>query len=135
MSWWPRRARRTSAGAWPPTGSRCASPGFFFSSRRPHTRSLRDWSSDVCSSDLADLGFRAYKMRPALGPDRDLETVRLMRKAVGPDFDLMVDAHTWWRMGDRSYDFATVERLARSEERRVGNEWRCWWAWVALSEG
>src|SRR5690349_23233667 len=27
---------------------------FFFSSRRRHTRSLRDWSSDVCSSDLAD---------------------------------------------------------------------------------
>src|SRR6266536_6641571 len=26
---------------------------FFFSSRRRHTRSTRDWSSDVCSSDLA----------------------------------------------------------------------------------
>src|SRR5436190_14520258 len=26
--------------------------GFFFSSRRRHTRSLCDWSSDVCSSDL-----------------------------------------------------------------------------------
>jgi L-alanine-DL-glutamate epimerase-like enolase superfamily enzyme len=63
---------------------------------------------------VAELGFRAYKMRPALGPEKDLETVRLMREAVGPDFDLMVDAHTWWRMGDRSYDFATVERLAES---------------------
>src|SRR5215469_11146167 len=29
---------------------------FFFSSRRRHTRSLRDWSSDVCSSDLTALG-------------------------------------------------------------------------------
>src|SRR5206468_7796365 len=28
---------------------------FFFSSRRRHTRSDRDWSSDVCSSDLAHL--------------------------------------------------------------------------------
>src|SRR5215471_15220111 len=28
---------------------------FFFSSRRRHTRSLRDWSSDVCSSDLGNL--------------------------------------------------------------------------------
>src|SRR6266536_931469 len=28
---------------------------FFFSSRRRHTRSTRDWSSDVCSSDLQDL--------------------------------------------------------------------------------
>src|SRR5699024_11564194 len=26
----------------------------FFSSRRRHTRSKRDWSSDVCSSDLSD---------------------------------------------------------------------------------
>src|SRR5699024_5522662 len=28
---------------------------FFFSSRRRHTRSKRDWSSDVCSSDLLAL--------------------------------------------------------------------------------
>src|SRR5699024_11834109 len=28
---------------------------FFFSSRRRHTRSKRDWSSDVCSSDLLRL--------------------------------------------------------------------------------
>src|SRR5260221_5707431 len=30
---------------------------FFFSSRRRHTRSLCDWSSDVCSSDLSALGL------------------------------------------------------------------------------
>src|SRR5574337_96726 len=30
---------------------------FFFSSRRRHTRLSGDWSSDVCSSDLADLGL------------------------------------------------------------------------------
>src|SRR5215471_423762 len=29
----------------------CLVRSFFFSSRRRHTRSLRDWSSDVCSSD------------------------------------------------------------------------------------
>src|SRR3989442_10790323 len=29
---------------------------FFFSSRRRHTRCGRDWSSDVCSSDLEDAG-------------------------------------------------------------------------------
>src|SRR5699024_12210176 len=29
---------------------------FFFSSRRRHTRSKRDWSSDVCSSDLKRSG-------------------------------------------------------------------------------
>src|SRR5699024_5369801 len=30
---------------------------FFFSSRRRHTRSKRDWSSDVCSSDLFDARY------------------------------------------------------------------------------
>src|SRR5690606_39539978 len=31
---------------------------FFFSSRRRHTRFSRDWSSDVCSSDLQKLDFQ-----------------------------------------------------------------------------
>jgi L-alanine-DL-glutamate epimerase-like enolase superfamily enzyme len=62
---------------------------------------------------VAGMGFRAYKMRPGRGPEKDLESVRLMRKAVGPDFDLMVDAHTWWRMGDRSYSAKTVDQMAK----------------------
>src|SRR2546429_5658242 len=32
--------------------SKVAVMSFFFSSRRRHTRCSRDWSSDVCSSDL-----------------------------------------------------------------------------------
>src|SRR6266498_4311934 len=36
---------------------------FFFSSRRRHTRCGRDWSSDVCSSDLLD-GIRAMESYP-----------------------------------------------------------------------
>src|SRR5215510_11418864 len=39
---------------------------FFFSSRRRHTRWPRDWSSDVCSSDL--LGLEAH-FRPRVGID------------------------------------------------------------------
>ncbi|MEA2698723.1 MAG: D-galactarolactone cycloisomerase [Myxococcales bacterium] len=58
------------------------------------------------------MGFSAYKMRPALGPDGDLETVEKMRRATGPGFGLMVDAHSWWRMGDKSYSPATVASLA-----------------------
>ncbi|MBI1791269.1 MAG: hypothetical protein HYR60_27390, partial [Acidobacteria bacterium] len=34
-------------------------------------------------------------------------------QAVGPDFDLMVDAHTWWRMGDRSYTPEIVDQMAK----------------------
>src|SRR6266852_7600576 len=41
---------RTYAGCW--WISTCF---FFFSSRRLHTRCYRDWSSDVCSSDLVEL--------------------------------------------------------------------------------
>src|SRR5699024_11549446 len=40
---------------------------FFFSSRRRHTRSKRDWSSDVCSSDL--LAEPAPEPEPTPDPD------------------------------------------------------------------
>src|SRR5256884_4115098 len=51
---------RMLCGSW--EGARIGGDGlgrlvvFFFSSRRRHTRCSRDWSSDVCSSDLQ---FRA----------------------------------------------------------------------------
>jgi L-alanine-DL-glutamate epimerase-like enolase superfamily enzyme len=61
---------------------------------------------------ISKQGFRAYKMRSGMGPAEDLETVRQMRDAVGPDFDLMVDAHTWWRMGDRNYVSGAIDKLA-----------------------
>src|SRR6266550_8220664 len=40
---------------------------FFFSSRRRHTRCSRDWSSDVCSSDLPSLRAspRRARARPS----------------------------------------------------------------------
>lgn len=62
---------------------------------------------------IAQMGFSAYKMRPALGPENDLRAVELMRKTVGPDAGLMIDAHSWWRMGDKSYSAETVTDLAR----------------------
>src|SRR5699024_11302169 len=37
---------------------------FFFSSRRRHTRSKRDWSSDVCSSDLSSSPPPIYLINP-----------------------------------------------------------------------
>src|SRR6202048_266787 len=47
---------------------------FFFSSRRRHTRSTRDWSSDVCSSDLA--GAVSQLLNEA--------TQRIARSSKGP---------------------------------------------------
>lgn len=61
---------------------------------------------------IQSMGFPAYKMRPALGPEEDLRTVELMRKNTGPDFGLMIDAHTWWRMGALDYTPDTVTSLA-----------------------
>src|SRR5699024_11614444 len=40
---------------------------FFFSSRRRHTRSKRDWSSDVCSSDLRGEALRVIPLLHRLG--------------------------------------------------------------------
>src|SRR5258707_7542996 len=71
---------------------------FFFSSRRRHTRYWRDWSSDVCSSDLA---FD--------GPLQRLELLCLSSKTGA----------ILWRRG------APAER---SEERRVGKECRSRWS-------
>src|SRR5438034_8105742 len=46
---------------------------FFFSSRRRHTRSLCDWSSDVCSSDLhVDHALAAARGDAVLGQQRAL---------------------------------------------------------------
>ena len=60
---------------------------------------------------IREAGFRGYKMRPGMGPEKDLKTVQLMRQAA-PELELMVDAHTWWRMGDRNYSQWEVEQLA-----------------------
>src|SRR6266513_5587633 len=45
---------------------------FFFSSRRRHTRSKRDWSSDVCSSDLP---VRSCQTEIAEVEGRNVETI------------------------------------------------------------
>src|SRR5690625_5629140 len=64
----------------------------FLSSRRRHTSWPRDWSSDVCSSDLVVQGRGEQPLR---GDEHDDE------------------------LG------AAAQLLVRSEERRVGKEWRC----------
>src|SRR5207249_9430694 len=49
-------------------------PAFFFSSKRRHTRSKRDWSSDVCSSDLTS-GRWIHVTRAGWLEKTDLESV------------------------------------------------------------
>src|SRR6266702_6945538 len=49
---------------------------FFFSSRRRHTRWPRDWSSDVCSSDLASGTVAAF----------NTSSMRILHGMIGPKF-------------------------------------------------
>src|SRR2546422_7845551 len=71
---------------------------FFFSSRRRHTRCSRDWSSDVCSSDLNNV-FRVDQNSSEL--------------YLAPPPGKLVDC---------------ANNVMRSEERRVGKECRSRWS-------
>src|SRR6266542_6707453 len=72
---------------------------FFFSSRRRHTRCYRDWSSDVCSSDLcAGRSSEGGSLVPALP------------------------------LAASSWDWIRNRLPVRSEERRVGKECRSRWS-------
>src|SRR5262245_64093560 len=74
---------------------------FFFSSRTRHTCCLSDWSSDVCSSDLAracDSSYVSNRMREQgilLGTDGPYHNVVKIRPPMpfdGGDADLLVEA-------------------------------------------
>src|ERR1019366_10044399 len=55
---------------------------FFFSRRRPHWLFVRDWGSDVCSSDLSSApGRRALRSGRGQFPARGSD--RINRKSVG----------------------------------------------------
>src|SRR3712207_8593002 len=60
---------------------------FFFSSRRRHTRYWRDWSSDVCSSDLASHLDFPLEGRTIVIVDDVLYTGRTVRAAIEALFD------------------------------------------------
>src|SRR5699024_11282649 len=77
---------------------------FFFSSRRRHTISKRDWSSDVCSSDLSGDKRRRWLPLTACG-------YRLLPGGISTP-----------RLAVK-----TQLATARSEERRVGKECRAQW--------
>src|SRR5690606_40313939 len=57
---------------------------FFFSSRRRHTRFSRDWSSDVCSSDLGAPQPKPHA-RHASSAEQDVETASVLLVAEQPD--------------------------------------------------
>src|SRR5438034_5536947 len=82
---------------------------FFFSSRRRHTSSLCDWSSDVCSSDLAST--------------RTPTSALAGEGQAGAEVGVRVDALL------RRHFEGPARGDDRSEERRVGKECRSRWSW------
>src|SRR5439155_15319243 len=92
---------------------------FFFSSRRRHTRWPRDWSSDVCSSDLfnrspGNLYSEVQKVH--LDPAAGYKIKLSLTRAIPP---IEVPPDTPW---------VKHIKIQRSEERRVGKEGRTRWS-------
>src|SRR5690606_39798600 len=90
---------------------------FFFSSRRRHTRFSRDWSSDVCSSDLeAQAHLAPLKVQGGLGARLGARPAqiggRASRNEGGGGAGIGLPGRV--RRG----------QAVRSEERRVGKEGR-----------
>src|SRR5438034_6276423 len=100
---------------------------FFFSSRRRHTRSLCDWSSDVCSSDLEPLTVEFMIGDPETAADQ----LQLSADSSDP---ILIPSTNIVFSGSGANRSATIRTgapvdqgqititLTRSEERRVGKE-------------
>src|SRR5690625_7143975 len=102
---------------------------FFFSSRRRHTRWPRDWSSDVCSSDLLLFDVPVDDFNTSLWDPlgeylRDLGVTIQLAQPV----EALHQRNESWQVttarDHTEYD-AVVLAADRSEERRVGKERGC----------
>src|SRR2546429_6731656 len=92
---------------------------FFFSSRRRHTRCSRDWSSDVCSSDLSGIVTLVTSVLTIVGISVVLVVLN-WKLALPVLFALPI----LWLMTRWFRD----QSERRSEERRVGKECRSRWS-------
>src|SRR2546428_2479018 len=91
---------------------------FFFSSRRRHTRSDRDWSSDVCSSDLDKVATTGL-VHGLIG------ILKHRAELVKAESLSYPNGSSACGVAFRTHSFLDKER---SEERRVGKECRSRWS-------
>src|SRR5207247_7100510 len=95
-----------------------------FSSRRRHTRSTRDWSSDVCSSDLPvtdrtlNPGYSLVITNVATDSDTPPQTLTFNLLSAPTNATLGASS------GVLSWRPLISQADTRSEERRVGKEGR-----------
>src|SRR5437763_10950190 len=93
---------------------------FFFSSRRRHTRYIGDWSSDVCSSDLAPAASDAGLV--TFTPD-DIDWEDEVRLAIEERVSLSPDALTGM---EASLRFAGPE----TPETKIFGRLSAWQNWI-----
>src|SRR5699024_11288683 len=101
---------------------------FFFSSRRRHTRSKRDWSSDVCSSDLKELDSKETSISGAKqlhGKELSYNNIQDANAAI----EIVTEFEGAAAVAVKHMNPCGIG-VGRSEERRVGMEWRWgeWWS-------
>src|SRR5690606_40028700 len=95
--------------------------------RRRHTRFSRDWSSDVCSSDLAADSDREARR---LATTQQMSFANLLRGARGLSQPPIDDIDSYWSPMEKAQAEKMLARSVigsrdtRSEERRVGKEGR-----------
>src|SRR5207253_8163551 len=98
--------------------------------RRRHTIWPRDWSSDVCSSDLDDWYAETLQLIDEAEQLIGGAALRQDDADVVPAHDAEVAVQRIDGMQEHGRGAGGCERrsdLARSEERRVGKEWDGWW--------
>src|SRR5438874_7237889 len=105
---------------------RSHAPGrpFFFSSRGRHTRSLRDWSSDVCSSDYAFGDRHEQVERKLTGARGCLERLQRLEEAAGTSefsFDLLVAVAEGMRRGAEPYLPVERRRALGSGDKHIAS--------------
>src|SRR5690606_39865440 len=95
-------------------------------SRRRHTRFSRDWSSDVCSSDLMSSGDERsgvlYVANRADGRPFGMDDIRLLQTYATQAAIVVESARLYAQEQTRVAELQGLQQ--RSEERRVGKEWR-----------
>src|SRR3989442_12631169 len=90
---------------------------FFFSSRRRHTRCGRDWSSDVCSSDLWKRSGHLDFYRENMFTPIRLEDAEYQLKPMNCPFHILIYKYTrrsYCELPMRLAEIATVYRYKRS---------------------
>src|SRR5699024_12141978 len=98
---------------------------FYFSSSRRHTRSKRDWSSDVCSSDLIKKYQEDLFIYPAASKNHHAYMSGLAHHIVTM---LKTAKSLCFIYPELNKDLLYAGIILRSEERRVGIECRYeWW--------